>query len=67
LTAAEELALQAGPNPGGLQRYLFDLPITTNGRGMMTVTSVPAATMVIYLISPAKFVANFTEIPSRQF
>src|SRR5439155_816686 len=51
----EDIGASNGPNPGVAFNATYSIsPSPTNGRGIMTVTSGNA---VIYMISPAKFVA----------
>ncbi len=58
MTGTEDIGTPSGPNPGVAFNATYSIsPSPTNGRGMMTVTSGTGGNMVIYMISPAKFVA----------
>src|SRR5712664_2618157 len=58
LTGTEDIGTPSGPNPGVAFNATYSIsPSPTNGRGMMTVTSGTGGNVVIYMISPSKFVA----------
>src|SRR6266446_4620184 len=58
MTGTEDIGAPSGPNPGVAFNATYSIsPSPTNGRGMMTVTSGTGGNVVIYMISPAKFVA----------
>src|SRR5258708_7997221 len=58
LTGTEDIGTPSGPNPGVAFNATYSIsPSPTNGRGMMTVTSGTGGNIVIYMISPSKFVA----------
>ncbi len=58
MTGTEDIGASNGPNPGVAFNATYSIsPSPTNGRGMMTVTSGTGGNAVIYMISPAKFVA----------
>jgi hypothetical protein len=58
MTGTEDIGAPSGPNPGVAFNATYSVsPSPTNGRGTMTVTSGTGGNMVIYMISPAKFVA----------
>jgi hypothetical protein len=58
MTGTEDIGSASGPNPGITFNATYSVsPSPTNGRGMMTVTSGTGGNIVIYMISPAKFVA----------
>jgi hypothetical protein len=58
ITGIEDIGAPSGPNPGVAFNAAYSIsPSPTNGRGTMTVTSGTGGDAVIYMISPAKFVA----------
>jgi len=58
MTGTEDIGTPSGPNPGVAFNATYSIsPSPTNGRGMMTVTSGTGGNVVIYMISPSKFVA----------
>src|SRR6266446_2701783 len=58
MTGTEDIGSPSGPNPGVAFNATYSIsPSPTNGRGMMTVTSGTGGNVVIYMISPSKFVA----------
>jgi hypothetical protein len=58
MTGTEDIGASNGPNPGVAFNVTYSIsPSPTNGRGMMTVTSGTGGNVVIYMISPSKFVA----------
>jgi hypothetical protein len=58
MTGTEDIGAASGPNPGVAFNATYSIsPSPTNGRGMMTVTSGTGGNVVIYMISPSKFVA----------
>ncbi len=58
MIGTEDIGAPSGPNPGVAFNATYSIsPSPTNGRGMMTVTSGTGGNAVIYMISPAKFVA----------
>jgi hypothetical protein len=58
ITGIEDIGAPSGPNPGVAFNATYSVsPSPTNGRGTMTVTSGTGGDAVIYMISPAKFVA----------
>src|SRR5467141_3224874 len=58
MTGTEDIGAPSGPNPGVAFTATYSVsPSPTNGRRMMTVTSGTGGNVVIYMISPAKFVA----------
>src|SRR6266403_2186132 len=58
ITGIEDIGSPSGPNPGVAFNATYSVsPSPTNGRGTMTVTSGTGGDAVIYMISPAKFVA----------
>jgi len=58
ITGIEDIGSSSGPNPGVAFNATYSVsPSPTNGRGTMTVTSGTGGNAVIYMISPAKFVA----------
>jgi len=65
LTGTEDIGTPSGPNPGVAFNATYSVsPSPTNGRGMMTVTSGTGGNVVIYMISPSKFVAVSQNDPS---
>ena len=65
LTGTEDIGTPSGPNPGVAFNATYSIsPSPTNGRGMMTVTSGTGGNVVIYMISPSKFVAVSQNDPS---
>jgi hypothetical protein len=58
MTGTEDIGSPSGPNPGVAFNATYSVsPSPTNGRGTMTVTSGTGGNAIIYMISPAKFVA----------
>jgi hypothetical protein len=58
MTGMEDIGAPSGPNPGVAFNATYSVsPSPTNGRGTMTVTSGTGGNAIIYMISPAKFVA----------
>jgi hypothetical protein len=58
MTGAEDIGAPSGPNSGVTFNATYSVsPSPTNGRGTMTVTSGTGGNAIIYMISPAKFVA----------
>jgi len=58
LNGTEDIGAPSGPNPGVAFKATYSVaPSPTNGRGTMTVTSGTGGNVVIYMISPSKFVA----------
>jgi hypothetical protein len=58
MTGTEDIGSPSGPNPGVAFNATYSVsPSPTNGRGTMTVTSGTGGNIVIYMTSPAKFVA----------
>jgi hypothetical protein len=58
MTGTEDIGAPSGPNAGVAFNATYSIsPSPTNGRGIMTVTSGTGGNVVIYMISPAKFVA----------
>jgi hypothetical protein len=58
MTGTEDIGAPSAPNPGVALNATYSIsPSPTNGRGMMTFTSGPGGNVVIYMISPSKFVA----------
>src|SRR5713226_6081849 len=58
MIGTEDIGAPSGPNPGVAFNATYSIsPSPTNGRGMMTVTSGTGGNVVIYMISPSKFVA----------
>src|SRR6267154_206264 len=58
MTGTEDIGAPSGPNPGGAFNATYSIsPSPTNGRGLMTATSGTGGNIVIYMISPTKFVA----------
>jgi hypothetical protein len=58
ITGIEDIGAPSGPNPGVAFNATYSVSSSpTNGRGTMTVTSGTGGNAVIYMISPAKFVA----------
>jgi len=58
MTGTEDIGTPSGPNPGVAFNATYSVsPSPSNGRGTMTVTSGTGGNVVIYMISPAKFVA----------
>jgi len=58
MTGTEDVGAPSGPNPGVAFNATYSIsPSPTNGRGVMTATSGTGGNMVIYMISPTKFVA----------
>ena len=58
MTGTEDIGTPSGPNPGAAFNATYSIsPSPTSGRGVMTVTSGTGGNMVIYMISPTKFVA----------
>src|SRR5713226_362176 len=58
MTGTEDIGSPSGPNAGVAFNATYSIsPSPTNGRGMMTVTSGTGGNVVIYMISPSKFVA----------
>ena len=58
MTGTEDVGAASRPNPGVAFNATYSIsPSPTNGRGMMTVTSGTGGNVVIYMISPSKFVA----------
>src|SRR5467141_2605224 len=65
MTGTEDIGASSGPNPGVAFNATYSVsPSPTNGRGMMTVTSGTGGNVVIYMISPSKFVAVSQNDPS---
>jgi hypothetical protein len=57
MTGTEDIGSPSGPNSGVAFNATYSVsPSPTNGRGTMTVTSGTGGNMVIYMISPSKFV-----------
>jgi len=58
MTGTEDIGAPSGPNSGVAFNATYSIsPSPTNGRGMMTVTSGTGGNVVVYMISPSKFVA----------
>src|SRR5260370_1599357 len=58
MTGTEDIGAPSGPHPGVAFNATYSIsPSPTNGRRMMTATSRTGGNVVIYMISPAKFVA----------
>jgi hypothetical protein len=58
MTGTEDIDAPSGPNPGVAFNATYSVsPSPTNGRGMMTATSGTGGNVVVYMISPSKFVA----------
>jgi len=58
ITGTEDIGAPSGPNPGAAFNATYSIsPSPTNGRGTMTVTSGTGGNVVLYMISPSKFVA----------
>jgi hypothetical protein len=58
MTGTEDISTPSNPNHGVAFNATYSIsPSPTNGRGMMTVTTGTGGNVVIYMISPSKFVA----------
>jgi hypothetical protein len=58
MTGTEDIGVPSGPNPDVAFNATYSIsPSPTNGRGVMTATSGTGGNIVIYMISPTKFVA----------
>src|SRR6266478_2263346 len=58
ITGTEDIGAPSGPKPGVAFNATYSIsPSPTNGRGTLWVTSGTGGNVVIYMISPAKFVA----------
>jgi hypothetical protein len=58
MAGTKDIGSSSGPNPGVAFNATYSIsPSPTNGRGTMTVTSGTGGNIVIFMISPAKFVA----------
>src|SRR5260221_21217 len=65
LTGAEDIGTPSGPRSGVAFNGTYSVSASpTNGRGTMTVSSGTGGTVVLYMISPSKFVAISQTDPS---
>jgi len=65
LTGAEDIGAPSGPRPGVAFNGTYSVSSSpTNGRGTMTVSSGTGGTIVLYMVSPSKFVAISQTDPS---